>query len=77
MEKITIPMVYEYGLHLASLFLFIFCLLNYKIIFDNCSHNNNVFKKTTTKNDFIRLDVECTNNNTRCAVRSRGSRTLN
>ena len=35
MEKITTPiMVCKYGLHLASLFLLIFCLLNYKLVFD-------------------------------------------
>ena len=34
MEKITISMFCEYGLRLASLFLLIFCLLNYKIVFD-------------------------------------------
>ena len=51
MEKIAIPLFFcEYGLHLASLFLLIFCLPNYKIVFDFL-----VLMYSKIKNDFIRF----------------------
>ena len=60
MEKFSIqPLVCECGLHLATLFLLIFCLPNYKIVSVVL-----IIMYLKKKNDFFIykfLDVECTN----------------